>query len=229
MPRGPRTVMPEFPHHVIHRGNNRQAIFHRNTDYRFFMNTISEAKKEFNCLLYGYCLMSNHIHMIIQPSHKDSLSKMIKMIAGRYTRYINKVYNRTGTIWEGRFKSSPIQKESYLQACIRYIEMNPLRAKIVADLKEYPWSSYNKRAYGKSDPILDIDPYYLELGKTNAERINAYRTWFNNLIPKEELDCIKVGVERSLPIGSGGFSTDLSKRLGMEIGVRPRGRPRLKK
>jgi len=159
MPRGPRPVIPEFPHHIIHRGNNRQQIFYKDRDYFFLIKSIQEAKKEFNCLIYGYCLMSNHIHLIIQPSDLEGLSKMLKLVAGRYTRYINKTYKRTGTLWEGRFKSSPIEQERYLLGCIRY----------------------------------------------------------------------KEGIKRSIPIGSKGFLTRLSKILGRDIVFQPRGRPRKEK
>jgi len=123
--------------------------------------------------------MPNHIHVVIQPEKKEDLSKMLKLLAGRYTAYINKTYHRTGTLWEGRFKSSPIEEEKYLLGCIRYIEMNPVKAKIVSNPEEYPWSSYRKRALGSYDPIVDLDPYYYELGKTPEERREAYKEWFN--------------------------------------------------
>jgi putative transposase len=168
--------------------------------------------------------------MIVQPKNMDSLSKMFKLVAGRYTRYINKTYKRTGTLWEGRFKSSPIEKERYLLACTRYIEMNPVRAKIVKDPKEYRWSSYSNKAFGnKNNPILDFDPYYLELGETVKERAFAYREWFKRSIPEEELTCIRETITRSIPIGSKDFINKLSEKLGRAIKIRARGRPRKEK
>lgn len=229
MPRGPRPVIPQLPHHVIHRGNNRQQIFYSDRDYSFIIKNLQTAKKEFNCLIYGYCLMGNHIHMVIQPSKIDGLSKMLKLVFGRYTRYINKTYKRTGTLWEGRFKSSPIEQERYLLGCIRYIEMNPLRAKLAKDPEEYRWSSYRKRALGEDNPILDLDPYYLELGKTPKARAEAYRKWFKESIPEDEQSHIKEGIERSIPIGSKQFLSRFSKILGRDIVFRPRGRPKKEK
>ncbi len=229
MPRGPRAVIPKIPHHIIHRGNNRQEIFYHDIDYSFLIKTIQEAKKEFNCLIYGYCFMSNHIHIIVQPSDMVSLSRMLKLVAGRYARYINKTYKRTGILWEGRFKSSPIEQEKYLLGCIRYIEMNPVKAKVAKDPKEYRWSSYAKRALGEDDPILDLDPYYLELGKTPEERAEAYREWFKESIPEDELNHIRKGIRSSIPIGSKDFINQLSQILGRNIVFRPRGRQRREK
>ena len=229
MPRGPRPVIPEIPHHIIHRGNNRQQVFFTDKDHSFLIKTIQEAKKEFNCLIYGYCFMKNHIHIIVQPTLMDSLSKMLKLVAGRYTRYINKIYKRTGTLWEGRFKSSPIEQERYLLGCIRYIEMNPVRAKLVKDPRDYRWSSYSKRAFGEDDPILDSDPYYLELGKTSRERREAYRVWFKESFAEDELNHIREGIRRTVPIGSKDFTNKLSQILGRNVVYRPRGRPRREK
>jgi putative transposase len=154
---------------------------------------------------------------------------MIKMVAGRYTRYVNKNYKRTGTLWEGRFKSSPIEQERYLLSCIRYIEMNPVRAAIVSDPRKYQWSSYQKKAFLNSDPILDLDIYYLELGNSAAERAKAYREWFKASVPKEEWDRIKEGIARSVPIGSEEFTSKLSEKLGRQTNIGLRGRPKKEK
>lgn len=226
MPRGPRPVIPKIPHHVIHRGNNRQQIFYKNKDYYILIKIIKVAKKEFGGLIYGYCFMKTHIHIIIQPEETNSLSNMMKLIAGRYTRYINKTYDRTGTLWEGRFKSSPIEYEKYLLGCIRYIEMNPMRGGIVNDPKDYFWSSYYARAFGRKDSILDLDPYYLELGKTSEERARAYKKWFKDYITGEEIGYIKEGIERSTPIASVEYINSLSNMIGRKINVNKRGRPR---
>ncbi len=167
--------------------------------------------------------------MIVQPEDMDSLSKMLKLVAGRYARYINKTYKRTGTLWEGRFKSTPIEQERYLMGCIRYIEMNPVRAKIVKEPDGYKWSSYFSKATGEEDPILDLDPYYLELGKTPKERAEAYKDWFKKSISEEEWHCIREGIKRSIPIGSKEFVNKISNILGRELKIRPRGRPRKEK
>lgn len=226
MPRGPRIVVPGIPHHVVHRGNNRQQLFRCDRDYFVLIKNIKEAKEKFNCLLYAYCFMKNHIHMIIQPKEVDGLSKMIKLVAGRYTRYVNKTYERTGTLWEGRFKSSPIEQERYLLGCIKYIELNPVRAGVVENPAEYRWSSCSIRAFGKKNSLVDLDPYYIELGKTPQERAKAYKQWLKSFIAEEEWKYIKEGVEKSTPIASLDFINVLSAILNRSIIVRPQGRPK---
>ena len=167
--------------------------------------------------------------MIIEPKRIDGLGRMMKVVAGRYTRYINKTYKRTGTLWEGRFKSSPIEEERYLLGCARYIEMNPVRAGIVKAPQEYSWSSYSKKVFVRSDPILELDEYYLELGETPEERAKAYRQWFKASITEEEQNCIREGIARSIPIGSKEFINRLSEKLGRNVMVKLRGRPKKEK
>ena len=229
MPRIARPVIPGMPHHIVHRGNNRQQIFYQEKDYLFLIKSIREAKKNFDCLLYAYCFMLNHIHMILVPKNIDGLSKMLKLVAGRYTRYINKNYERTGTLWEGRFKSSPIETERYLFGCTRYIEINPVRAQIVKHPAFYRWSSYSKKAVVKNDPILDLDPYYLELGRTPEEREHAYQEWFQQAPEEEEQDFISKCIRQCLPVGSKEFVDKICQKLGKDIKIRPRGRPKKEK
>ena len=146
MPRGSRVVLPNYPHHIIQRGHNRQAVFSTDKDYLNYLKHLKEWKEDLGCEVYAYCLMTNHVHLIVDPGRRvENLALLMKKVAGRQTRYVNKIAGRTGTLWEGRYKSSPIQTDEYLLACCRYIELNPVRAGIVKNPEEYPWSSYRQK------------------------------------------------------------------------------------
>src|SRR3989338_10471781 len=143
MPRIARNTISDIPYHVIHRGNNHQRIFFSDEDYKYFLSLLLEAKRKYQCRVYSYVLMPNHIHFLLESlRNPENLAKFIKLIAQKYAQYINKRHKRTGTLWEGRFKSLPVSKDNYLLACCRYIELNPVRAHVVKDPKEYMWSSY---------------------------------------------------------------------------------------
>lgn len=226
MPRGPRPVAPRFPHHVIHRGNNRQSIFFATKDYERFMTTLAEAKHLHCCRLYAYVLMTNHVHLLLEPTARDGLGKFMKVVAGRYTRYINREYERTGTLWEGRFKSSPIQADAYVLACCRYIELNPVRAKIAGTPEEYPWSSYRVRAFGEESSVVDLDPWYEGLGTDCASRQQRYREWVVGTVAETEWQTLRQGVQRGIVVGSDRFVTQLAGVIGQQLNRRDRGRPR---
>ena len=151
---------------------------------------------------------------------------MMQSLGRRYVRYINQTYKRTGTLWEGRFKSSLVSKDEYLLACARYIELNPLRAKMVSDPKDYPWSSFRFRAEGRPDGLLDEDPVYKGLGKTPAERQTRHKEWFKRGIPQGELSLIRDAVQKGGILGSRGFFDAVAKLAGRDVCLRPRGRPR---
>ena len=134
MPRSARIILPSTPHHIVQRGHNRQTVFVSDEDYNYYRENLIEFKCEYDCRIYAYCLMTNHVHLIVDPRKKpESLSLLMKRVAGRQTRYVNKLEKRTGSLWEGRFKSSLICSKDYLPACCRYIELNPLRAGLITD------------------------------------------------------------------------------------------------
>ena len=226
MPRQPRLVVVGYPHHIILRGNNRSAVFYNDKDRRFFVNCLKEAKKKTKSKIYAYCFMTNHVHLLLEPSSSDGIGDMMQSLGRRYVRYINQTYKRIGTLWEGRFKSSLVSKDEYLLACARYIELNPLRAKMVSDPKDYPWSSFRFRAEGRPDGLLDEDPVYKGLGKTSAERQTRYKEWFKRGIPQGELSLIRDAVQKGGILGSGGFFDAVAKLAGRDVCLRPRGRPR---
>jgi len=226
MPRQLRLIVAGYPHHIISRGNNRSAIFYNDKDRRFFIDSLKAVKEKTKSKIYAYCFMTNHVHLLIEPSSKDGIGNLIQSLGRRYVRYINQVYKRTGTLWEGRFKSSLVSKDEYLLACARYIELNPVRAKMVNNPEDYPWSSFGFRAEGRPDELLDEDPVYKGLGKTPQERQMNYREWFKRSTSQEELSLIRNAVQKGGIFGNKGFFDRVAQLTGRDVVLRPRGRPR---
>lgn len=226
MPRQQRLVVEGYPHHIISRGNNRSAIFYQDRDRYLFINCLKDAKEKTKSKIYAYCLMTNHVHLLIEPSTEHGLGNMMQSLGRKYVQYVNQTYNRTGTLWEGRFKSSLVSKDEYLLACSRYIELNPVRAKMVKDPKDYPWSSFGFRAEGRTDTILDEDPVYFGLGKTKKERELNYKKSFLDNILDEELNLVRTTTQRGGIIGGKEFVDKISKLLGRDVALREKGRPK---
>lgn len=159
---------------MIQRGNNRQPIFFVPKDYQVFLDCLRAAKRKCHARLYAYVLMTNHVHLLVEPEHEGDLGRFMQSVGRRYVRYINDTYERTGTLWEGRFKSAIVSRDEYLIACSRYIELNPVRAGMVCHPREYRWSSYHGRAMGRPDHLLDEDAWYVTLGDSPQARAAAY-------------------------------------------------------
>lgn len=229
MPRQTRIVLPNTPHHIMQRGHNRQAVFASNDDFEYYRENLILFKKEFGCKIYSYCLMTNHVHLIIDPGNNpESISHLMKRVAGRQTRYVNKLENRSGSLWEGRFKSSIVSSKEYLLACSRYIELNPLRAEMVADPLSYKWSSYTFKATGSPDSVADLDEIYLALGNTESERQKAYREYVMQTIPEEELKLIQGSIQRNQVTGGDKFREQLERKHKIRLSNRGPGRPKKK-
>ena len=177
MPRPPPYPLIGVPQHVIQRGNNRQPTFFTQDDFRFYRDCLKEAATNHHCEIHAYVLMTNHVHLLMTPRRTNALAKVIQSLCRRYVQYINSTYQRSGTLWEGRYKVSVIESERYLLMCSRYIELNPVRSGMVADPADYPWSSYPWHALSKSDPLITDHSAYLALGRTNEERHEAYGTY----------------------------------------------------
>ena len=175
MPRLPRQLQDGGCYHLIARGNNRQTLFAEEDAFRYFLNLLARAKVRFPAKLYHYSLMSNHIHLLLEIEEGLQLPKFMQGVLQGYGRWYGAHHRYSGHVWQGRYKSPLVAQESYYLEAGRYIERNPLRAKMVPDLKEYPWSSYPAYAYGTTNPLLDEDPYYAQLGHTPTERQAAYR------------------------------------------------------
>ena len=227
MARTPRVVLPGYPHHVIQRGHNRMPVFAGDDDYRFYLNTLAEWKSRLGCKVYGFCLMTNHVHLIIDPGEEGAnLSRLMKRLGGRYTRRINRLEGRSGTVWNGRFDSSPIDTNHYLMACCRYVDLNPVRARIVADPAEYQWSSCGHRVGQASWPWLDDHSFHAALGMTSGERWACYREWLQDSVPKGEWELIRRAARRGQLTGGKRFAEIVERRIGQRVAHRGPGRPK---
>jgi putative transposase len=170
MPRKPRFFLPGIPAHIVQRGHSREPVFFEAGDYQAYLGWLKEAAVRYGCDIHAYVLMTNHVHLLATPAKKDSISRMMQYIGRRYVPYINHTYGTSGSIWEGRFKASLISDEQYLLTCMRYIELNPVRANMVASPAQYRWSSYRYNAQGREDVLVAEHPLYSQLGKTVSSR-----------------------------------------------------------
>ena len=231
MPRVARNIIADIPYHIVHRGNNRQKIFFSESSYKYFLSLLREAKKKHPCKIYSYALMSSHIHLLLEAfKQAENLAKFMKLIAQKYAQFINKSHKRTGTLWEGRFKSLPVSSDNYLLACSRYIELNPVRVALVKNPEDYKWSSHRFKIGNKEkEPLLDSDPIYAGLGKDEIERQKNYKSWFKESIPAEEWELIKNAVNKGGVFGNDKFKAKLEKLLGRKLDTRKRGRPKKNK
>lgn len=226
MARFPRLAVPSFPHHVIQRGNNRQPIFFAEKDYEVFRDCLREAKRKCQARLYAYVLMTNHVHLLLEPERAGDLGRFMQSVGRRYVRYINDAYDRSGTLWEGRFKSALVSRDSYLITCSRYIELNPVRAGLVAHPRDYQWSSYHRRALGQADDLLDDDPWYASLAPTALDRQQVYREWMEASIKEDEWDHIRKATQQGRVVGSESFQEEIGSQLGRRVKGETRGRPK---
>lgn len=226
MPRTERVVLPGYPHHVVQRGHNRQAVFAEARDYERYLSTLREFKTEYGIKVYAYCLMTNHVHLLLAPSDRGGIGKLMKRLAGRQTRHHNHLEGRSGTLWEGRYKSSPVDSESYLLACCRYIELNPVRARIVAQPRSYFWSSCRYRLGRDQSDLLDLDPCYCALGADEDERRRRYEQFLLEAVPDDEWRLIRDAVQRGQLTGTGPFVEEVAAVIGRRIERRGQGRPK---
>ncbi|OGT89101.1 MAG: transposase [Gammaproteobacteria bacterium RIFOXYA12_FULL_61_12] len=230
MPRLSRFILPGQPQHVIIRGNNRDPVFFAEEDYRFYLEKLKQACDKHRCDVHAYVLMTNHVHLLITPHTEQGIGKAIQMLGRYYVQYFNYNYNRTGTLWEGRYKATLIDSENYLLTCYRYIEINPVRAGgMVGHPSEYPWSSYRFNALGEDAPLVVPHEEYLRLGTSPAERQAAYRALFKAHIPDKTLDEIREATNKAWVLGSGFFKEKIEGQLNRPVSPRARGGDRKSK
>ena len=224
MARLPRFVLPGHPQHVIVRGNNREPVFYTDDDYRFYLEKLKQACDKHQCYVHAYVLMTNHVHLLITPHTENGLSKAIQMLGRYYVQYFNHTYQRTGTLWEGRYKATLIDSETYALSCYRYIELNPVRARdMVEHPSDYPWSSYRHNAMGKYDELVVHHELYEALGRNGEERRKAYRALFKTRIPKKTFDEIREATNKAWVLGSEHFKDRIDAQLNRPASPRPRG------
>lgn len=226
MSRKPRFFVPDVPVHVVQRGNNRQAVFFNDNDYRVYLDWLGEAATEHGCAIHTYVLMTNHVHLLMTPAESRSVSAPLQALGRRFVPYINHSYGRTGTLWEGRFKASLVQEEDYLLTCYRYIELNPVRAAMVESPADYPWSSYPANALGEDNSVLHPHPLYLALGADDAARRAAYRALFAAEIGSDGLTTLRACLKTGTPFGNDRFRAQIEQALGVKVGYNSRGRPK---
>lgn len=225
MPRPLRPVDDGLIYHVINRGNNRQDVFRKPADFQAFLQALGELKERKPFELYGYCLMAKHFHLLLRP-RGVSVSRILQSLMVSHTQRFHRHYQSGGHVWQGRFKSPVIQNDEHLLTVLRYIEANPLRAKIVARAEDYRWSSYRVHGLGEADELVDRLVTFDELGAYPAVRQRRWAQKVHRALEPERLAEIRRSVATGLPYGSQRWVERLSKRLDLDLTIRPRGRPR---
>jgi len=225
MPRRARLSIPGIPWHIIQRGNNRSACFYADADYRRYLDTLHEMADRHGCAIHAYVLMTNHVHLLLTPEREDSAGLLMKHLGQRYVQYVNRVYRRSGTLWEGRFRSCLAQSDDYVLSCYRYIELNPVRAGIVAHPRDYRWSSYRANGDGQPDPVISPHVEYLKLGRLDTERQQAYRALFKAHLEPERIEAIRQATNSNYALGDERFRDEVEHMLKRRASPGRSGRP----
>lgn len=226
MPRRARLSIPGIPWHIIQRGNNRSVCFYAEEDYRFYLEHLDDLARRFGCAIHAYVLMTNHVHLLLTPQRTDSAAQLMKRLGQRYVQYVNRSYRRSGTLWEGRFRSCLAQSEDYVLSCYRYIELNPVRAGMVVQAKDYRWSSHAANGWGRGDTLVEAHREYLRLGRTDGERKIAYRELFKAHMEPELLAKIRTATNGNYALGDDRFQREIARALGRRTTPGRAGRPR---
>jgi putative transposase len=214
---------------VIQRGNNRQVCFAQEQDFAAYADWLGDYAAEFGVQIHAWVFMTNHVHLLVTPDKDAAVSKMMQAVGRRYVRYFNREYKRTGTLWEGRFKSSLVQSENYLLQCQRYIELNPVRAAMVNDPADYKWSSYHAHALGKAIKLHAPHQEYLRLATSATLRQERYRQLFKYHVDKELVVNIRDAVNKGLALGSERFKEEIKALCGRRVVPAKMGRPVVEK
>ena len=225
MARLPRLTLPGYPHHVIQRGNNRQLIFATVADRQLMLALLLEYAKKFDVAVHAYVLMSNHFHVLATPQTSAGLPKMMQAVGRSYVRHFNAAQNRTGTLWEGRYKSTLIQSDRYLLACMAYIDLNPVRAGLAAHPQDYPWSSHTHYLGVRSDPLITPHALYWSLGNTPFAREAAYAELVQSGISLVQQTALTEATLNGWALGESKFVADLQKKTERRVSKTTAGRP----
>jgi putative transposase len=224
MARSTRIDMPGLPQHLITRGNDRAPCFFEDADRQVYLRCLAQAADATGCDLHAYVLMTNHVHLLATGNTGGAVSRMMQVVGTRYARYVNRTYGRTGTLFEGRFKSSLIESERYFMTCMTYIELNPVRARMVVAPGTYPWSSFRDNACGAPSGLLTPHPEYLRLGSHAEDRLRAYCSLFDTPFDAAKLEEIRRHIQRNRALGGDAFRRAIEAMLGRCVGIVPPGR-----
>jgi putative transposase len=205
MARLPRFFVPDLPLHVIQRGNNRAPIFVDPVDFAFYRTCLAYAARRCGVSIHAYVFMTNHVHLMVTPERATSTARMMQSIGRLYVQYFNARCGRTGTLWEGRYKAAIVDDEGYLLTCMRYVELNPVRAGMVMDPRDYPWSSHRANALGENDDLVRPHPIYLRLGCMPGRRQQAYCELFGRPIQNREIETIRDATQHAWALGDTKF------------------------
>jgi len=225
MARRPRQAIAAYPYHVIQRGNDRRRVFVDDVDRRQYLAWLADAAGEHGLAVHAYVLMDNHVHLLATPATDDALSTAMQAIGRRYVRWFNRRHERTGTLFEGRFRSSLVEADRYLLACQRYIELNPVRAGMVGSVDAWPWSSHRHHVGLRVDPLVKPHPTVWALGNTPFERECAYRALFEEAVPDAEHAWLRSRLLGGRPTASADWQRALEATRGLRLLSRPVGRP----
>lgn len=225
MPRKPRFFVSGAPVHAVQRGHNRSAVFFDDFDYLEYLRCLKQAADNCGCAVHAYALMSNHVHLLLTPERADSVGCLFQSVGRHYVRHINQTYQRHGGLWEGRYKCNVVESQAYLLSCMRYIEMNPVRAGMVDHPAKYRWSSYASNALGASNAVLTNQAEYAALGRSPEERQLVYRGLFDVRHDAVELALLRDALQTGTPLGNEKFKSEIEATLNLKVGFARRGRP----
>jgi REP-associated tyrosine transposase len=227
MPRRTRIRLDGVPLHIVQRGHNREPCFFAEDDYLSYLHWLGEALGQGECALHAYVLMSNHVHLLLTPRKAEAVPRLMISLGRRYVQYVNRSYRRTGPLWDSRYKSSLVQAKTYLLACQRYIELNPVRAAMLEDPARYRWTSYRANALGQPDARLTRHALYRALGQDDKARQGAYRALFRAQLDLVSIDGIRLALNQSQPPGNERFYARIEKMTSVRREAKPHGRPRV--
>lgn len=225
MPRKPRFNLPGIPQHIVQRGNNRAPCFFAEPDYRQYLDDLAVSAENYPCDIHAYVLMTNHVHLLTTPQENFAVSQMMQALGRRYAGYINYKYGRSGTLWEGRYRSCLVDSEAYLLSCMRYIELNPVRAGMVEHPSEYRWSSYRANAHDEDFELIRPHPVYLGIDREATKRRRAYRELFLSRLTPDLIHHIRQTLNHELVLGRSGFKDRIERQTGRQTSLGKPGRP----
>ncbi|MES9902063.1 MAG: transposase [Sedimenticola sp.] len=229
MPRKPRFVIPGVPLHIVQRGHSHEPVFFEAEDYSAYLGWLKDGADRYQCEIHAYVLMTNHVHILVTPGGIDSVTRMIQYVGRHYVPFINQKYGKSGSLWEGRYKASLVQEETYLLSCMRYIELNPVRAGMVKSPAHYRWSSYRANAQGKENELIKKHRLYQKLDKNAFGRQTAYKALFKAYIDLSIHDDIRSAWQTGTPLGNDLFKEKVESTLKQKVGQARRGRPNKQK